>query len=686
MWRISGFLLLGFSATLFAHDVPMEEIIVHGRQVDLIGQSLTPSEGIIGQQEIKIRPLLRSGDIMEFVPGMVVTQHSGTGKANQYFLRGFNLDHGTDFATYIDGMPVNMRTHGHGQGYTDLNFIIPETIQRMTYKKGAYFADVGDFSGAGSAAFETSTTVDKGMTEITGGENNFFRAAGIDSFAINDANVLLGFEVNYNDGPWIDIKEQLKKYNGLLKYSQPVADGTLSWTFMAYSNEWNSADQIPARAVDQGVVDKLGSIDDTVGGESSRYSVSLHWQNSNWHALAYLIRYDMHLWSNFSYFLEDQIKGDQFQQVDERLIYGGDLSYAFETDWFGFISENKMGAEFRIDDINEVGLYRTQARRRMGAIRSDRVDEKSLGLYWQSQTFWTSQFRTMIGARFDYYDFQNTNRVGTNIHGVNLNPNNGNVDDDLISLKASAIYRLNPKWEFYASAGQGFHSNDGRGTTITVDPFDPLGGQIDAVDPLVSSLGYEMGIRGFMTDKLNISMALWALDLDGELLFVGDAGNTEANRASVRQGVEITNYYFINEEWSLDLEYAYSDARFKKNLGGGDKIPGAIEQVLQAGLNIEMKNGWFSSLRLRYFGERPLTEDGAVESDSSTIWNFRLGYQRENWVFKADILNLTDSDDHDVDYYYESRLPSEATGLGTEDIHFHVFEPRTLRLSLGYQF
>ena len=684
MWRISGFLLLGFSAALYAHDVPMEEVIVHGRQVDLIGQSLTSSEGIVGQSEIKIRPLLRSGDILEFVPGMVVTQHSGTGKANQYFLRGFNLDHGTDFATYIDGMPVNMRTHGHGQGYTDLNFIIPETIKKMTYKKGSYYADVGDFSGAGSAAFETSTTVEKGMAEITGGKNNFLRAVAIDSFAMNDANVLLAFEVNYNDGPWTDIKEQLEKYNGLLKYSYPVDDGTLSWTFMAYSNQWNSADQVPVRAVDQGIIDKLGSIDDTVGGESSRYSASLHWQNSNWHALAYLIRYDMNLWSNFSYFLDDEIKGDQFEQVDERLIYGGDLSYVFETDWSGILFENKIGADFRIDNIDEVALYRTQARQRIGTIRNDRVDEKSLGLYWQSQTFWASQFRTLLGARFDYYDFQNTNRAGTNINGVNLNLNNGGIDDDLISLKASAIYRLNPKWELYVSAGQGFHSNDGRGTTITVDPSD--NSQIDAVDPLVPSLGYEMGVRGFMTEKLNASMALWALDLDGELLFVGDAGNTEANRASVRQGIEIATYYSINETWSLDFEYAFSDARFEQDLGEGDNIPGAIEHVLQTGLNIEMDNGWFGSLRFRYFGERPLTEDGSVESDSSAIWNLRLGYQQENWVFKADVLNLTDSDDHDVDYYYQSRLPSEAAGLGTKDIHAHVFEPRTMRLSLGYQF
>jgi outer membrane receptor protein involved in Fe transport len=265
-----------------------------------------------------------------------------------------------------------------------------------------------------------------------------------------------------------------------------------------------------------------------------------------------------------------------------------------------------------------------------------------------------------------------------------LNLNNGGIDDDLISLKASAIYRLNPKWELYVSAGQGFHSNDGRGTTITVDPSD--NSQIDAVDPLVPSLGYEVGVRGFMTEKLNASMALWALDLDGELLFVGDAGNTEANRASVRQGIEIATYYSINETWSLDFEYAFSDARFEQDLGEGDNIPGAIEHVLQTGLNIEMDNGWFGSLRFRYFGERPLTEDGSVESDSSAIWNLRLGYQQENWVFKADVLNLTDSDDHDVDYYYQSRLPSEAAGLGTKDIHAHVFEPRTLRLSLGYQF
>ena len=661
----------------------IETMVVEGRQVDLVGVSTTASEGIVGQQEIQVRPLLRTGDVLEFVPGMVATQHSGSGKANQYFLRGFNLDHGTDFATYFDGMPVNMRTHAHGQGYTDLNFIIPETIYELSYKKGSYYADVGDFSGAGSAHFLTPREIDHGLLKASLSENGYRRALVMDSFKTDLGDILFAFEVNNNDGPWTDVEEDLQKYNGLIKYSQSVAGGTLSLGFMAYDNQWNSADQVPARAVSQGLIDELGSLDGTLGGNSSRYSLSASWKDDTLSISTYLISYDLNLWSNFTYFLDDQVNGDQFEQADERKIFGGQFSRQIDRDWFGLPFLNRFGADFRIDDIDEVGLYRTRERQRLGVIRNDSVVEESIGAFWESNILWTNQFKTILGARVDYYDFEVSDQVGTNINGIDLSANSGNASDRQVSLNASAVYQLNSKWELYASAGQGFHSNDARGTTISVDPVD--GGRVDTVNPLVASVGYEAGVRGFISDRLNASIALWALELDSELVFVGDAGATEPSGASDRQGMELTTYYQFNEQWNLDVEYAYSNAEFKNNTSGGTEIPGAIEHVLQVGLNAELDNGWFGALRLRYFGERPLVEDGSVRSDSSSIWNLRLGYQLKNWTFEADFLNLTSSNDHDVDYFFESRLANEPLGAGTEDIHGHVFEPRTLRLSVAYK-
>lgn len=684
MKRLGCIVCLSLVAQGVVAEETIEAVVVEGRRINLLGEAISASEGVVGQKEIELRPLLRTGEVLELVPGMVVTQHSGTGKANQYFLRGFNLDHGTDFATTIDGMPVNMRTHGHGQGYTDLNFLIPETVSQLTYKKGAYYADIGDFSGAGSAQIATSNTLKHGVAEATVGEDNYYRLMLMNSTPMAGGETLFALEANRYDGPWSDIEEDLNKLNLLLKHTIPLNGGNLSLSLMAYDNSWNSADQIPGRAVEQGIIDELGSLDDTVGGESSRYSLSANWQVGGWQGSAYAIDYDLNLWSNFTYFLDDENSGDQFKQVDDRMIYGGQLSYSQDGTLAGHAMSNRFGVELRIDDIDEVGIYHTQARQRLGVTRSDQVTESSIGAYWENRITWSDRLRSVLGVRYDYYDFDVDDQAGINTNGIDLSANSGSANDDLPSLKGSLIYTFGNEWEAYVSAGQGFHSNDARGTTIQVDPSDGIA--VDTVDPLVRSLGYEMGARGFISDRINTSLALWVLELDSELLFVGDAGNTEASRGSERKGVEITAYYHLTEQWSLDLEYAYTDAEFTDSAPEGDEIPGAIEHVLQAGLNADFASGWFGSLRVRYFGERPLIEDGSVKSDPSTVWNLRVGYRVADWTFKADILNLTDSDDHDIDYYYASRLGSEPTGLETEDIHYHVLEPRTIRVSAGYQF
>lgn len=662
-----------------------EVLVIEGRRVNLVGSSQSAAEGIVGKAEILQRPMLRTGEILETVPGLVVTQHSGTGKANQYFLRGFNLDHGTDFSTSIDGMPINMRTHGHGQGYTDLNFLIEESIDHIAYKKGPYYADVGDFSGAGSAQIETSNRVEQGFVEFTVGEDNYREITAIDSFEGNDSDWLYALNLNTYDGPWTDIEEDLSKKSILLKNSRSTENGDWNISLMLYDNNWNSADQIPQRAVTQGIIDELGSLDTTVGGESSRYSLNVQWENDKLQANVYAISYDLNLWSNFTYFLDDEVNGDQFEQVDQRSIYGGSFKYLEQSELAGKPINHETGLEVRYDDIDEVGLYKSLQRQRLGAIRSDAVDELSVGLFYENTIAWTSNLRSVVGLRYDYYDFDVNGLVTTNVNNVNLTANEGSADDDIFSAKGSLIYSVSDEWETYISVGQGFHSNDARGTTVNIDPSD--GSSIESVDPLVRSFGYELGIRGFVSEKLNTSFSVWSLDLDSELLFVGDAGNTEPNGATQRYGFEMTAYYRLDDTWSLDLEYAYTDAKFSDvPVGQGHEVPGAIEQVLQAGVSANFDNGWFTSARLRYFGERPLNESGNIRSDSSTLANFRLGYRHNNWTLKADILNAFDSNDHDIDYYYGSRLASEPSGLETEDLHYHVLEPRTIRLSAAYHF
>jgi outer membrane receptor protein involved in Fe transport len=675
-----GLALAIAAASAQAH---LEETKVYGRQVNLIGEAVSASEGLVSQQELSLRPLLRAGEIIESVPGMIATQHSGTGKANQYFLRGFNLDHGTDFATWYDDMPVNMRSHGHGQGYTDLNFIIPELVEQIAYRKGAYYADVGDFSGAGAAFISSADRFERGTLSATVGEDDYYRLLAMDSVALGAGDFLYAIEGTRYRGPWSDISEDLDKLNVVLKQSWQNDSGRWQLTVMGYDNSWNAADQIPLRAVDSGLIDELGSLDRDAGGESSRYSLSLGWASGGWDAHAYAIRYRLNLWSNFTYFLDDPVNGDQFEQQDQRWIYGGQTQYRWSGEFAGKRLDNRVGIEVRRDDIGDVGLYRTAARQRIDTVRRDAIDETSAALFAESTQHWSTHFRTVFGLRYDHYDFDVRDRAGINGYGVDLAANAGRASDDLVSPKFSAIYQLNEQWEVYLSAGRGFHSNDARGTTAAVDPIS--GDALDRVDALVRSRGEEVGLRWFLGDRINASLALWQLELDSELLYVGDAGTTEATRPSERRGVELTTYYRVSDVWTLDFEYAWTDTEFSDRVDGeGNRIDGALRQAASAGISAQFGSGWFGSLRARYFGPRDLDSFGDVKSKSTTVFNLRAGVDLGNLELTADLLNAFDSDDHDVDYYYASQLQGEPAPV--DDIHFHVMEPRTLRLSATWHY
>jgi len=664
-----------------AHDGPeqdIEEIVVIGRWTDLAGSAISASEGIVGQEELDIRPRLRTGEVLEVVPGLIITQHSGTGKSNQMFLRGFNLDHGTDFSTSIDGMPINLPSHGHGQGYTDLNFLIPELIESVEFRKGPYHATVGDFSSTGSAHLSTFRELPESLLKIGIGQDGHRQALVADSVNTGTGHLLYAAQAHAYDGPWVDINEDLQRLNGVLRYSQQTGSGT-EWDvmLMGYDASWNAPDQIAQRAIDIGLVDRLGSLDPTIRGETSRYSLSGSMLRSigasrQLHGHAYAIDYDLDLFSNFTYFLDDPINGDQFEQVDRRTVLGGDLSYLWSVS-SRIESTYTVGMSLRRDDIGEVALFNTQDTVRLATVRSDKVVESSLGIYAQAETRWNDRWRTLLGIRADYFDFSVRS---------DLPANSGDTNDAIVAPKFSVIYALDADSEMYISTGRGFHSNDARGTTIRIDP--KTGTPVERVDPLVASTGAELGFRTFRNERLNLSASLWYLELDSELLFVGDAGITEPSRPSRRYGIELPIYYRIGH-WVLDLEVALTKSRYVDGDPASDEIPGSIERVIAAGVAMQYPSGVYGSLRARHFGDRPLTEDGVVRSESSTVLSMLLGYRRNSMDFRVEVLNLLDVEDQDIAYFYTSRLAGEPAG-GVDDVHLHPMEPRTVRASITWNF
>jgi hypothetical protein len=636
------------------------------------------SETRIGGAEFNARPTARVGELLEAVPGLIVTQHSGEGKANQYFLRGFNLDHGTDLAITVDGMPVNMPSHGHGQGYADINFLIPELVGAVNVRKGPYFADKGDFASAGSVDIDYLARLPKNLAEISFGSFGHLRGVAAGSTQLGNGTLLAAVEGTKYNGPW-DVPDNVRKLNGVLRYSQGTASDGFTLSAMGYSNGWNSTDQVAQRAIDQNLIGRFGTLDATDGGSSSRFSLSSNWAHSSAFghskASAYLVRSSMQLFNNFTYLLDNPVHGDQFSQIDRRTLYGFNASHSFDGRFAGIETQTRVGLNTRGDDIH-VGLFRTVQRTTLSTVREDHVREGNIGLWADTTARWTAWLRTTAGLRQDFF----AGRVASDTPG-----NSGNAQATMTSPKAGIVLGPWYRTEFFGNAGFGLHSNDVRGATITVDPNDKVT-PLDRVPLLVRSKGAEIGIRSKAIPDLTSSLALFVLDFDSELLFVGDAGTTEASRPSRRVGVEWTNQYKVQHWMTLDLDVAYTRARFTDFDPAGDRIPGAPAWIASGGVTFGADTGWFGALRGRYFGPRPLIEDDSVRSLSSLIFNARAGYRFDNGIrLQLDTLNLFNAKTNQIEYFYTSRLPGEAIG-GVADRHVHPAEPLALRLTLAGRF
>ena len=649
---------------------------------NLVGIASAGSEGAITATQLAVRPVNRATEVLETVPGMIISQHSGEGKANQYYLRGFNLDHGFDFSQTIAGLPVNMPTHAHAQGYADANFLIPELVSGVQFRKGPYYAENGDFSSAGSANINYFNVLDRPMVTVTGGSFGYGRFLGAASPRLGTGHLLAAFEWERDNGPWISPNNK-DKFNGVLRYSQGDQRNGLSLTYLGFNNHWHSTDQIPQRAVDSGQISRFGFIEETDGGETYRHAGILDWQRSgssdSTRLTAYASRYGVQLFHNFTYFLNDPVNGDQFEQYETRWTTGAKLTHRRLMRIGGKATENAFGVDVRNDSVGgPLGLYHTRQTERIGTLRADDADQTSVGMFADSEIEWGRRLRTTFGVRGDIYRWKVASDNSLN---------SGSDSGGIVSPKVAAAFGPWGGTEFYANWGLGFHSNSALGINLHVDPV--TGDPATRSPHFARANGGEVGVRTVAIRGLQTTATLWYLNFDSELIYVGDSGSTEEGPASRRMGVEITNYVYPNRWTTMDFDVSFSRARFEDVPVGEDFVPGALNRVISAGFALNppagVERGPFGGLRLRHFGPRPLIEDNSQKSKSTSIFNGEVGYQFSNRVrLVAEGFNLFDAKVSDIDYFFESRLQNEVDPV--EDIHFHAAIPRSGRVALRVSF
>ena len=662
---------------------PQTIIIQGGHYDNAVGTQDAASAGTIRRELLQSRPAQRPGEVLEFVPGVIVTQHSGDGKANQYFLRGFNLDHGTDFATRINGMPVNMPTHGHGQGYSDMNFLLPELVDRVEYRKGPYFATVGDFGAAGSADIQYVNSVAAPFAQLTLGESGYRRAVAGGSGLVSAGVTALGaLEVMNTDGPWT-VPERVRKLNGVFTLSGGTRAQGWHVAALAYRSRWTATDQLPQRLIDAGSFNgrpfgRFDSLDPTTGGEAHRTSLSGDWHvdtaTGRTQVSAYALRYDLDLNSNFTYALERPADGDQFKQTDKRTVYGADAEHTFNHDVGPFLARTVAGMQLRHDRIR-VGLFDSVARRITNTVREDEVRQTQLGVFAQTSLEFTPELRAVLGLRAD--------RLQARVNALTLPVNGGSASDTQLSPKLTMVWSATPKTELFFNMGRGFHSNDARGMTVRTNPKG--GDPVDSVPALVPLTGFEIGLRTQAVSGLQSSVSVWGLRSASELVYIGDAGATEASLASRRRGIEFSNRWQPVPWFLFDADIAFSHAR----LNDGSRIPNAIDRVASVAGTLKNLDGWTASLQWRYLGAGALAEENSVRSFPSSTFNLRatkalgkvLGAQAS---VTLDVFNLFDRKVNDIQYFYDSQVPGEAAPVA--DRHVHPAEPRNLRLTLQASF
>ncbi len=635
-------------------DHDHSDIVVTGRSERRIGTAQSASEGVVSGAELRVRPLLRTSELAEAVPGMIAVQHSGGGKAAQYLIRGYNLDHGTDFSIAIDGMPYNLRSHAHGHGYLDLNGLIPETVDHIAYRKGPYRAADGDFSFVAAASLDTLDRFERPFASVTAGSYGYHRLAVGGSLDIGPGTLLLATEVKANDGRW-QLLERLHHVGAFGKYTLETGIGTLRASLSLYDARWRPTEQIPVRAIGNQIPDRFGTLDPFLRGSTNREVFNIGLTGDHLTATAYAQHYRFDLLTNFTFFLNDPVRGDELEQAENRWTYGARIARRFEL---ADALTLTIGADGQTDRIDGLGLYHTQFGQRIGTTSLVDATETSLSGYAEASWKPVERISLLAGARIDHFRFRTTARAGAGFTGA--------VNDTIATPKAGANIQVARGLAIYANYGQGFHSNAIRGV---IAPGD-------ATPALARATGYEVGTR-FERGPLILAIDHWWSRASSELVYSGDDGTVSPTGPSRRRGYEVTAYLKPVRWLAIDAVYATNHARFV-DAPGGDRIPNALEGAGELGL-ATIFGRFNAAVRVRYLGPHPLIEDNSVRSPATTVVNLRAARRFGPVEVTAEMLNIFDTARADADYYYASRLPGEPVD-GIEGIHSRTVEPRMLRI------
>jgi hypothetical protein len=675
------------SVPLFAQTTPQptpaaafaDEVTVNGRSDSGLGSTASASEGVIGHADLEARPLLRSADIMEAVPGIVMTQHSTGGHAPIILLRGYNLDHGTDFATFVEGVPINLPSHAHAQGYSDLNFLITELIDRIDFQKGPYAAHVGDFGTAGSANVALPSTVAHPFASVEVGPHHFYRGVG----AGGTSRWLYAGELSHYDGPSV-VPDNFNRAKGVLRYTDSDSDNdrgaveNRSFAIFSYGARWTASDGYPARALARGYISRFGTLDPSDGGSTQRHLAVGSWNRASdttfTQVRAYAQYYDFDLFSNLTFNTRDPLLGDQIEQAERRFSSGVTASQKRVYAWGGGRAIDVTGGVDLRNDLSRDRLFDTHERARTRGVFDNDINETSLSPYLEARVRWTPWLSTMTAVRGELFHVQVDS---------DHPENSGHRNAGLVSPKVGVVFGPFAMTELYVNGGYGFHSNHANGMVQRIDPSTPL----------VRTRGGEIGIRSLIVPNLQSSMSLWIIDSDSELVYVPEAGFTEPNRPGRRFGVEWNNFYRPRRWLAFDMDAAWSSARYRIDPNHeGRYIPDAIRGTLSTGVTVSGVGRFSGSVRGRYLGPRWLVSDGSVSSSPSFLLNAILNVQlTEHVSVGVEALNILNRHYDDIAYYFATRLRDPRPGGALEaaaqpDFVTHPGEPRTARVRWQLRF
>lgn len=649
--------------------------------IDLQSVTISPepemNRQIISALDIQLRPTNTSQDILRMVPGLFIAQHAGGGKAEQIFLRGFDIDHGTDISLNVDGIPVNMVSHAHGQGYADLHFLIPETVERVQFAKGPYYAPYGNFATAGQVGFQTKNAIDKNIIKLQGGQFDTYRAVGLFNLLnnnqnTNSQNAYLATEYYFSNG-YFDSPQAYDRFSAFLKYNAALNNNTfISATASSFTSRWDASGQIPQRAVDNGLISRFGAIDDTEGGNTSRTNfnfqlISLLDDGSTIRNQFYFSRYDFELYSNFTFFLNNPVDGDQIKQKEKRNLIGYNGSYTRNNDWMGADWQTEVGLNVRYDASNNNELSRTKGRQTvLERLALGNINEVNLGVYLDETVRIGSNLTLNAGVRFDQFQFMYVDLLQENYDRKMASAN-------VISPKLNAYYKVNDRLQFFANSGYGFHSND---TRVAVAQ--------NGREILPKALGVEAGAIFKVTPRFLLTASAWNLQLEQEFVYVGDEAIVEPSGETNRRGLDVAGRWQLLDWLFADFDVNYTFARAADAPDNEDFIPLAANMTSIGGLSFAAKNGLNGSLRYRYLGDRPANEDNSIIAEGYFLIDAVFNYTRPKYEVGFFIQNVMNRAWNEAQFDTESRLLNEVEPVS--EIHFTPGTPFNLNVHFSYFF